>query len=242
MTRTPTAADSHPAAITSPARVGSRQTNTSTPVAPAATSSASPQYRSHRPATAAGDGAEPAEPLFAAWAAAAPEEGWIPMPKANEPPVTCPSTFDTVRQLTVYTPSVRRGSAARSSRALPATTVGLPTPGTVWPEESSSDTVDRLGSGASVKYSSSTCGAVGSDAPAAGTDRFSSACAEAGEASTPTPASARTATSNAARSDLIPRRPGAGYLPPQTATCRGRTLPRRHTVPPRRQQARRPRP
>src|SRR5215471_21852442 len=223
MTRTPTAADSHPAAITSPARAGSRQTNTTTPVAPAATSSASPQYRSHRPATAAGDGAEPAEPLFAAWAAAAPEEGWIPMPKAKEPPVTCPSTFDTVRQLTVYTPSARRGSPTRSSRALPGTTAGLPAPGTVRPEESSSRTVDRLGSGASVKYSSIAWGALGSDAPAAGYDRSSKACADAGEARTPAPASARTATSNTARSDVIPRLPGAGYLPPRhgIATCYG---------------------
>src|SRR5215471_17596200 len=211
MVTMPATATAHPAAITVRPPGGSRHPKISAPVAPAAASSASPQYSSHRPATAAGDGAEPSELLFEARAAAAPEGGWTPMPKANEPPVTCPSTFDTVRQPTVYTPSVRRGSAARSSRALPATTVGLPTPGTVWPEESSSDTVDRLGSGASVKYSSSTCGAVGSDAPAAGTDRFSSACAEAGEASTPTPASARTATSNAARSDLIPRRPGAGY-------------------------------
>ena len=73
------------------------------------------------------------------------------MPKAKEPPVTCPSTFETVRQLTVYTPSARRGSLTRNSRALPGAGVGLPTPGTVWPEESSRETVDRLGSGASVK-------------------------------------------------------------------------------------------
>jgi hypothetical protein len=65
--------------------------------------------------------------------------------------VTCPSTFDTVRQLTVYTPSARRGSLTRSSRAFPGAGVGLPAPGRVWPEESSRDTVDGLGSGASVK-------------------------------------------------------------------------------------------
>src|SRR5207247_2374502 len=112
-----------------------------------AASSASPQYSSHRPATSAEDGAEPAdgEPPLAAWAADAPEGAWTPMPKAKEPPVTWPSTFDTVRQLTVYTPSASRGSAARSSSALRGTGVGLPTPGTARPEESSRTTVDRLG-------------------------------------------------------------------------------------------------
>ena len=207
MMRMPAAASSHPAAITIRALPGSRHPKTSTPVAPAAASSASPQYSSHRPATATGDGVEPAdsEPPCAPWAAAAPAGGWTPMPKAKEPPVTCPSTFDTVRQLTVYTPSVREGSVARSSRASPDTTAGLPTPGTIWPEESSRETVDRLRSGASVKYSSITCGARGSDAPAAGYDRSSKACASAGEARTPTQASARTATSNTARSDFIPR-------------------------------------
>ena len=149
--RIPAAAASHPAAITIRAPRGSRHPKTSIPVAPAAASSASPQYSSHRPATATGDGAEPVggEPPLAA--AETPEGGWTPMPKAKEPPVTCPSTFDTVRQLTVYTPSVRGGSLTRSSRALRGATAGLPTPGRVWPEESSRETVDRLGSGASVK-------------------------------------------------------------------------------------------
>ena len=55
----PAAAASHPAAITIRALPGSRHPKTSIPVAPAAASSASPQYSSHRPATAAGDGAEP---------------------------------------------------------------------------------------------------------------------------------------------------------------------------------------
>jgi hypothetical protein len=97
------------------------------------------------------------------------------MPKAKEPFVMCPSTFDNVRQLTVYTPSVRRGSAVRSSSALPAATAGLPTPGTARPAELSSETVDRLGSGASVKYRSIACGERGSALPAAGYDRSSSA-------------------------------------------------------------------
>ena len=149
--RMPTAAHSHPAAITGGARPGSRHPKTSGPVTPAAASSASPQYSSHRPATAAGDGAELGEPPFTACAAAAPDGAWTPMPKAKEPPVTCPSTFDTVRQLTVYTPSASRGSVTRNSCVLPGAGVGLLTPETAWPEESSRDTVDRLGSGASVK-------------------------------------------------------------------------------------------
>ncbi len=153
MVRMPTAADSHPAAITSRACPGSRHPKTSTPVAPAAASSARPQYSSHRPATAAGAGGEPIDsgPPFAAPVPAEPEEGWIPIRKAKEPPVTCPSTFDTVRQFTVYTPSVRVGSVARSSCASPGTAAGVPTPGTIWPEESSRESVDRPGSGGSVK-------------------------------------------------------------------------------------------
>ena len=59
MVRMPAAAASHPAAITIRAPLGSRHPKTSGPVTPAAASSASPQYSSHRPATAAGDGAEP---------------------------------------------------------------------------------------------------------------------------------------------------------------------------------------
>src|SRR5262245_9931563 len=106
MVQTPAAATTHPAAIMVRAPGGSRHPKTSAPVAPAATSSARPQYSSHRPATAAGDGAEPAdgEPPLAAWAAGTPEGASTPIPKAKEPPVTWPSTFDTVRQFTVYTP------------------------------------------------------------------------------------------------------------------------------------------
>src|SRR5215470_8106832 len=246
MVTTPAAAHSHPAAIRSGAPRGSRRPKTSTPTAPAAASTASPQYSSHRPVTAAGDGTEPAagEPPLTAWDADAPDGAATPIPKAKEPPVTWPSTFDTVRQLSVYTPSASRGSATRNSSALPGTTVGLPTPATVRPEESSRATVDRLGSGASVKSSSISCGARGSDAPAAGYDRFSRACASAGDARTPTPASARTATSTTARSDLIPRGPCAGCLPPRTGsvTGRGPELSRRRTVPPRPPRARRSRP
>lgn len=156
--RRPTAAYSHPAAITIPALSGSRQPNTSAPAAPAAASKASPQYNSHWPMTAAGAGLEPSGALFED----APKGRWTPMPKAKEPFVMCPSTFDTVRQLTVYTPLVRRGSAVRSSSELPGATAGLPTPGTARPAELSSETVDRLGSGASVKYRSMTWGERGS--------------------------------------------------------------------------------
>src|SRR5262249_56044375 len=90
-------ATGQPAAIRIRAPGGSRHPKTSAPVAPAATSSASPQYSSHRPATAAGDGMAPAAgPPVTAFGTGAPAGGSHPMPNEEERPVTRPSTMHTV--------------------------------------------------------------------------------------------------------------------------------------------------
>jgi hypothetical protein len=73
---------------------------TARPVTAAPTSRASPAYRARRPTVAAADG-DGVSPWGAAWAAGVAPGAGTPIPKANDPAVTWPSSLETTRQLTV---------------------------------------------------------------------------------------------------------------------------------------------
>ena len=87
-----------------------------------------------------------------------PGAGAVPTPKANAPLATWPSTAETLRQLTVYTPLPSgEASATCSSRGLPGTGCTPDTPGTTWPLESRTRTRESLGSGFSLKARAIVC-------------------------------------------------------------------------------------
>src|SRR5438552_17861861 len=97
--------------------------------------------------------------------------GCTPTPNANEPPVTWPSTLDTVRQLTMYTPSGRdAGMGTTSCRGCPwtarafAEVTGCPFELRTWIH-------DRPTSGCSVNVTSTCRGAVATTDPFASTEQ-----------------------------------------------------------------------
>ena len=95
--------------------------------------------------------------------------GATPMPKANEPVARWPSTAETVRQATVYTPFGRFGLRGTASWT------GLPGTGAVGPDVTGAPVVsrtlivDRFGSGRSPKTIDTSLGDVVSVEPALGT-------------------------------------------------------------------------
>ena len=118
----------------------------------------------------------------------------VSIPKANDPPVTCPSVFDTVRHVTVYTPLGIAGTASCSSVGSPATAWTLPVR-TVAPLDVTNVASDRVGSGGSVNVMRIRCGACVRSVPAAGVELLRSACASA----TPGTASRAAPTRNTTR-------------------------------------------
>src|SRR6266545_5122451 len=142
----PRAAISQAAARTHP-NAGSRPPNTNSPSTAPPSRRASPAYNPQRPTAASGDG-DGVDGRTVPGDATAPV-GATPTPNANELPVTCPSVFETVRHVTVYTPSGRDGRATWSSSGAPPTGSALPC-STSLPFSSSTWTIDRLGSGGSV--------------------------------------------------------------------------------------------
>ena len=135
-----------------------------------ATSSINPAYRAALEATASGVGPDVVE---VAGAFTAP--GGIPTPNANAPAVTCPSSIDTARHVTVYVP-LGSGSVIGTTRVVRSTTCGAPV-GTGLAPLVSSSTADSDGSGASEYVRRSSVGAVASVDPPAGSDDSRSACA-----------------------------------------------------------------
>src|SRR5436190_869036 len=77
------------------------------------------------------------------------DPGDTPIPNENEPAVTWPSAFETVRHVTVYTPSGRSPTGTAISTLLPGTSSGPPV-STAFPDESSTCTTVRPISGGSV--------------------------------------------------------------------------------------------
>src|SRR4029453_8341295 len=135
----------------------SRPPNTNSPSTAPPSRNASPAYSPHRPTAASGDG-DGVDGRTVPGDGTAPV-GATPTPNANELPVTCPSVFDTVRHVTVYTPSGRAGRATWSSSGAPATGSALPC-STSLPFSSRTWMIDRLGSGGSVNVITTFGGAV----------------------------------------------------------------------------------
>src|SRR6266545_3612599 len=172
----PRAAISQAAARTHP-NAGSRPPNTNSPSTAPPSRRASPAYNPQRPTAASGDG-DGVDGRTVPGDATAPV-GATPTPNANELPVTCPSVFETVRHVTVYTPSGRDGRATWSSSGAPGTGSALPC-STSAPLSSSTWMFDSPGSGGSVNVITTLAGAAWSSSPLAGSDRRSRACAAAG--------------------------------------------------------------
>ena len=129
-----------------------------------------------------------------------PLGGATPTPKANDPAETWPSTAETVRHETVYTPS---GSSSVMT-PITASPAGSPTNGSpvTWsvPLASSTRIDVRRRSGVSLKTSRTLSGGRPSVDPGAGSDRCSSAWAD-------TPAGAATAARIATAASTSPTRP-----------------------------------
>ncbi len=100
------------------------------------------------------------------------------MPNAIEPAVRCPSTRDTMRQFTVYTPLASGRRPRRNVAASPATACRPPAPNDA-PDTSSTWTDDSRGSGASVKVRLTVAGACWRRARSAGSDDCSTPWARA---------------------------------------------------------------
>jgi hypothetical protein len=159
-----------------------------------ATSSINPAYSAALEATASGVGPDMVE----AGTFTAP--GGVPTPNANAPAVTCPSSIDTTRQVTVYVP-LGSGSVIGTTRVVRSTTCGAPVATGLAPLVSSS-TADSDGSGASEYVRRTSVGAVASVDPPAGSDDSRSACACA--AGVPTRRNPRTtSTPTAPRKRLM---------------------------------------
>ena len=130
-----------------------------------------------------------------------PGVGTSPTPKAKAPLSTCPSTADTTRQLTVYTPlGSGRDGVTWSCSFSPGTIAGAETPGTVAPCESRTRTSESWASGSSENVSTMCRGDDGTEDPAAGAELSSAECAPAGAASAARQPAATAATSAARRS------------------------------------------
>ena len=95
--------------------------------------------------------------------------GRVPTPKANEPVARCPSTAETVRQATVYTPGPNGLSGTVSCRGSSGTTALGPELTTL-PLVSSTRIVDSFGSGSSPNVMVTAVGGVARFAPALGSD------------------------------------------------------------------------
>src|SRR5438067_10747776 len=87
-------------------------------VTAAANRRASPQYSAHRPATARGGG----DGLFTTEVVpTVVADGFALTPNVNEPAVVWPSSSETVRHVTVYTPFGTDRTSIWSARGLPGT-------------------------------------------------------------------------------------------------------------------------
>jgi hypothetical protein len=82
-------------------RPGRRPPNTSRPVAAAPTSRVSPQYQAQRPATASRLRAATLRTSATAWDGGSAGAPAAPTPNPKTPSVRCPSTAETIRQVTV---------------------------------------------------------------------------------------------------------------------------------------------
>src|SRR5664280_3401336 len=130
------------------------------------------------PVTAPPDVAGPPDPTATGDGAALVPAPVTPTPNANEPAAACPSTAETVRQVTVYHPGDSGPSGTLSCSGWPATT-------TVGPAVTGAPLVSRtlidesFGSGGSPNVIVTWDGPPASVAPAAGSEDWSSACASA---------------------------------------------------------------
>ena len=104
--------------------------------------------------------------------------GDTPTPNENALDVTWPSVADTVRHVTVYTPSGTGSSRTRTSRSEPGASSGGPV-GTGAPVSSRTPIVVSERSGGSVNVSEIRSGAVSSSSPFEGSLDSSDACAKA---------------------------------------------------------------
>ena len=166
-----------------------------TPAPP--TSTTSPMKRSARPTMSAALG--PGGPLSEAGITAF--AGSMRTPKAKAPPATWPSTWEKVRQETVYTPVGSGLRATRSCSGLPGTSWVGPC-WNRWPPVESTSIDERRGSGASPKVMVTSGGACCRLAPLSGTEDCRSAWADARSGS----AAAAPSTTSTAISPRIRRR------------------------------------
>ena len=149
--------------------------NATRPVTPAPNRTTRPMYRSQWPATAVAVGgsvslAPPVRGLTAS--------GDTPTPNENAFDVTWPSVAETVRHVTVYTPSGTGSSRTRTSRSEPGASSGGPV-GTGAPVSSRTPIVVSERSGGSVNVSEIRSGAFSSSSPFEGSLDSSDACAKA---------------------------------------------------------------